>query len=140
MLAVAFFGLFFFAAFSSSIAGLKVMVSTVAEEFRRSDAVAVWIVTAVMFVLGTASALSFTPMEWRIAGEPVLDVIDRVVGGQVILVSGVFGAALFCWFIPPDGVHAALGTLSRRWVRHIYIVGRYLPVVVILWLVATVFL
>ena len=65
----------------------KVMIAAVAEEFRLSNGKAVSLVTLVMLVLGTASALSFTPLEWNIAGEPVLDVIDRVAGGNVIIFS-----------------------------------------------------
>lgn len=132
-LAIAFFGLFFAAAFSSSLAGLKVIVAAVAEEFRLRNGTAVALVTALMLVLGTASALSFTPLEWTIAGEPVLDVIDRVAGGDVIIFSGVVGAALLCWFIPPMQIRGVLGTANRWWEWRIYLVGRYLPVLVLLW-------
>ncbi|MDZ7781932.1 MAG: hypothetical protein U5K56_02955 [Halioglobus sp.] len=65
------------AAFSSSLAGLKVVVAAVAEEFRLYNTMAVTLVTCVMLLLGTASALSFTPLDWRIAGEPILEMIDR---------------------------------------------------------------
>ncbi len=136
-LAIAFFGLFFAAAFSSSLAGLKVIVAAVAEEFRLRNGTAVALVTALMLVLGTASALSFTPLEWTIAGEPVLDVIDRVAGGDVIIFSGVVGAALLCWFIPPLKIRGVLGTANRWWEWRIYLVGRYLPVLVLLWALIT---
>lgn len=133
-IAILFFALFFAAAFSSSLAGLKVMIAAVAEELKLGNTAAVVLVTVVMLVLGTASALSFTPLEWRIAGEPVLDVIDRVVGGNVIIFSGVLGAALFCWFIPPQTIRTVLGTESRWWEWRIYLVGRYLPVLMLAWL------
>lgn len=134
-LAILFFGLFFMAAFSSSIAGLKVVIAAVAEEFRLHNIVAVVLVTLVMLVLGTASALSFTPLEWRVAGEPILEIIDRVVGGDVIIFSGVMGAALLCWFIPPDRIRTVLGTANRWWEWRIYMIGRYLPLLVVLWAV-----
>jgi len=134
---ILFFGLFFAAAFSSSLAGLKVMIAAVAEEFRLSNTVAVSIVAAVMLVLGSASALSFAPMQWTIAGEPVLDVVDRIAGGNVIIFSGVLGAALFCWFIPPHRIRTVLGTESRWWEWRMYLVGRYLPLVMVLWIVLT---
>lgn len=137
MLAILFFGLFFAAAFSSSLAGLKVMVAAVAEEFRLRNTEAVLLVSAVMVVLGTASALSFTPLEWHIAGEPVLDVIDRVAGGNVIIFSGITGAALLCWFIPPQRMRTVLGTGNRWWEWRIYLVGRYLPLLVLVWGVIT---
>jgi NSS family neurotransmitter:Na+ symporter len=134
-LAILFFGLFFAAAFTSSLAGLKVIVAAVAEEFRLSNMAAVGLVAGVMLILGSASALSFTPLEWRIAGEPVLDVIDRVAGGDVIIFSGVTGAALLCWFIPPERIRTVLGTTNRWWEWRIYLVGRYLPLLVVLWIV-----
>ncbi|MDD4356639.1 MAG: sodium-dependent transporter, partial [Smithellaceae bacterium] len=136
-LAILFFGLFFTAAFTSSIAGLKVVIAAVAEEFRLRNAMAVTLVTGVMLVLGTASALSFTPLEWRIAGDPVLDVIDNVAGGNVIIFSGITGAALLCWFIPPNRIRTVLGTANRWWEWRIYLVGRYLPLLVLLWAVIT---
>jgi neurotransmitter:Na+ symporter, NSS family len=92
------------------------------------------VVTVVMLVLGTASALSFTPLEWQIAGEPVLDFIDRVAGGNLIIFSGVLGAALFCWFIPPQTIRTVLGTEARWWEWRIYLIGRYLPVLVLIWI------
>lgn len=134
-LAVIFFGLFFAAAFSSCLAGLKVMTAAVAEEFKLSNTAAIGLVTVVMLLLGTASALSFTPLEWRIAGKPVLDAIDQIAGGNVIIFSGVLGAALFCWFIPPPRIRMALGTGNRWWEWRIYLVGRYLPLLVALWVV-----
>ncbi|SFR64750.1 neurotransmitter:Na+ symporter, NSS family [Marinobacter daqiaonensis] len=137
LLAILFFGLFFAAAFSSSLAGLKVVVAAVAEEFRLRNTTAVILVSVVMLVLGTASALSFTPLEWRIAGEPVLDVVDRVAGGDVIIFSGITGAALLCWFIPPHRIRTVLGTASRWWEWRMYLVGRYLPVLVLAWIVVT---
>lgn len=132
-LAVLFFGLFFAAAFSSSLAGLKVMIAAIAEEWRLGNVAAVIVVGAVMLLLGSASALSFTPLQWQIMGKPVLDVIDQVAGGNVIIFSGVLGAALFCWFIPPQTVRTVLGTANRWWEWRIYLVGRYLPIVVLLW-------
>jgi hypothetical protein len=35
-----------------------------------------------MLILGNASAMSFTPLQLNIAGEPVLDVIDRIAGKE----------------------------------------------------------
>lgn len=132
-LAIAFFCLFFSAAFISSLAGLKVMIAAIAEEFRLSNVMAVTLVMLLMLVLGTASALSFTPLEWNINGKPVLDVVDQVAGGNVIIFSGVLGAALFCWFIPPQRIRTVLGTANRWWEWRIYLVGRYLPILVLCW-------
>ncbi len=137
---ILFFSLFFAAAFSSSLAGLKVIVAAVSEELKLPNRYAVLAVSVLMLLLGTASALSFTPLDWRIAGEPVLDFIDRVAGGNVIIVSGILGAAFFCWLVPPQRIRDVLGTPHPWWHWRIYIVGRFLPVVVIVWLIVTRFL
>jgi NSS family neurotransmitter:Na+ symporter len=134
---IMFFSLFFAAAFSSCLAGLKVMIAAAAEVFGMANTPAVMLVILVMLIAGTASALSFTPMEWTIGGKPVLDVVDRIAGGNVIIFSGVVGAALFCWFIPPQKVRTVLGTGSRWWEWRMYLVGRYLPLIVVLWIVLT---
>ncbi|MFN2287596.1 MAG: sodium-dependent transporter [Chromatocurvus sp.] len=136
-IAIVFFLLFFLAAFSTCLAGMKVMIAAVAEEFRLSNAASVSLVTGVILLLGTASALSFTPLQWSIAGEPVLDVVDRITGGNVVIFSGVMGAALFCWFIPPHVIRTVLGTESRWWEWRMYLVGRYLPLLMLLWIVVT---
>jgi neurotransmitter:Na+ symporter, NSS family len=136
-LAIAFFGLFFVAAFSSSLAGLKVILSAVAEEFRLRHTRAVLLVAGVMLVLAIPSALSFTPVELSIGATRFLDWVDRYVGGQLILFSGIVGAGLFTWLVPPDRLQDALGTTSRWWIRRIYLIGRWLPVAVVLWLAIT---
>lgn len=137
-LAIAFFGLFFVAAFSSSLAGLKVILSAVAEELRLRHVPAVALVVGGMFVLAIPSALSFTPVELSIGGTRFLDWLDQNVGGQLILVSGIVGAGLLCWLVPPERLQPALGTTSRWWSRRIYVVGRWLPVAVVLWVAVTV--
>jgi len=136
-LAIAFFVLFFIAAFSSSLAGLKVVLSSVAEEFRLPHRRAVLIVSAAMLVLAVPSALSFTPVDLRIGDTRVLDWVDQNVGGQLILVSGIVGAGLLAWLLPGDELQRALGTDSRWWLRRMRTVGRWLPVAVLLWLVLT---
>jgi neurotransmitter:Na+ symporter, NSS family len=137
-LAIAFFALFFVAAFSSSLAGLKVVLSAVAEEFQLGHVRAVLVVAGGMLVLALPSALSFTPLEVSIGDTRFLDWLDQNIGGQVILFSGIAGAALYCWSVEPDRIHAALGTRSRWWVRRVYLVGRWLPVVVLLWIGITI--
>ena len=136
-LAIAFFVLFFIAAFSSSLAGLKVILSAVAEEFRLRHTRAVLLVTGVMLLLAVPSALSFTPVDLRIGDERVLDWIDQNVGGQLILFSGIVGAGLFSWLLPADRLQEALGTTSRWWLRRMQLVGRWLPVAVLVWLGVT---
>lgn len=125
--ALAFFTLFFMAAFTPSLAGLKVIISAVAEEFRTRNVTAVGLVALLMVVLGLPSALSFTPMEVSIGDTPFLDWVDQMVGTQVVLFSGIFGAAFICWFVSPMRLRHALGTRTRWWEWRIYTVGRWLP-------------
>ncbi len=129
VLAVAFFGLFFAAAFSSCLAGLKVVVAAVSEELRFGDVKAVLAVGAVMLVLGIPSALSFSPVALTAMGMPFLDFMDQFGGTNVVVASGVIGAGLLCWFLPRPRIAYALGSKSRWWEYRIYVVGRALPFV-----------
>ncbi|WP_218961437.1 sodium-dependent transporter [Desulfobotulus mexicanus] len=137
ILSILFFSLFFAAAFSSCLAGLKIIIAAVTEEFKLKNWQGVILVSSLMLILGAASALSFTPMGLNIGGEPVLDVIDRIAGGNVIIFSGVMGATLFCWFVPPSRIRTVLGTGNRWWEWRIYLVGRFLPILVIGWIIIT---
>lgn len=126
LLAILFFGLFFLAAFSSAVAGMKVIVSAVTEEFTLAERKAVALTVAGLAVLGLPSALSFTPLGLTIAGQPVLEWVDQAVGTNVVLASGLFGAAFLAWFVPRERLDLALG--SGRWFQaHLYLVGRWMP-------------
>lgn len=126
-LAIAFFGMFFAAAFSSCLAGLKVIIAAFAEELDLSNLRAVAATTGLMFALGLPSALSFSPVQLSVAGMPFLDFLDQFGGTNVIVASGVVGASLLCWALPPGRVIYALGAKSRWWCWRIFIVGRSLP-------------
>ncbi len=126
-LAIAFFGLFFAAAFSSCLAGLKVVVAAVSEELRLGDFKAVLAVGALMLVLGIPSALSFSPVALTVMGMPFLDFMDQFGGTNVVVASGVIGAGLLCWFLPRSRIADALGSTSRWWEYRIVVVGRALP-------------
>lgn len=126
-LAIGFFLLFFLAAFSSCLAGLKVIISAVAEEFRMSNVRAVVAVGVLMLCLGLPSALSFSPVGLSVMGMPFLDFMDQFGGTNVVVTSGVIGAGLFCWCVPRPKVAYALGAKSRWWEYRIYVVGRALP-------------
>jgi neurotransmitter:Na+ symporter, NSS family len=127
LLAMVFFALFFAAAFSSCLAGLKVVVSAVSEELGVGDFRAVLGVGAVMLALGLPSALSFSPVELTVMGLPFLDFMDQFGGTNVVVASGVIGAGLLCWFIPRSRIEYALGSKSRWWEYRIFLVGRALP-------------
>lgn len=147
LLAVPFFFLFFAAAFSSVLAGVKVIVAAVAEEFKLPHVRAVIGVTALLVLLGVPSALSFTPLEVSLGGQPFLDAVDQLAGTNVVIASGVTGAGLLCWLVPSwqieDSLSARTGWWSRLvgarpswWTWRIVTVGRALPLVamaILLW-------
>lgn len=137
LMAVLFFSLFFAAAFSSCLAGLKVIIAAVAEEFKLRNKPAVFLTTGLMVLLGIPSALSFSPVELSLAGMPFLDFMDQFGGTNVVIFSGITGAALLCWFVPPEKLRKALGTRSAWWEWRIYLVGRFLPFIVIAWVLVT---
>ncbi len=127
ILAMAFFFMFLAAAFSSCLAGLKVIIAAFAEELNLSNMRAVAATGILMLVLGLPSALSFTPVELTVAGMPFLDFMDQFGGTNVVVASGVIGAGLLCWVLPPPKVVYALGAKSRWWSWRIFVVGRSLP-------------
>ncbi len=136
-LAMVFFPLFFAAAFSSCLAGLKVIIAALSEEFRMGDVRAVLAVGCLMIFLGLPSALSFTPLRLTVMGMPFLDFMDQFGGTNVVVTSGVVGAGLFCWFVPRSRMAYALGAKSRWWEYRIFIVGRSLPFLALAFVVWT---
>ncbi len=126
-LAMAFFFMFFSAAFSSCLAGLKVIIAAFADEFDLPNARAVAATGALMLGLGLPSALSFSPVQLTVAGMPFLDFMDQFGGTNIVVASGVIGAGLLCWVLPPPKVVHALGAKSRWWSWRIFVVGRSLP-------------
>ena len=137
ILAILFFTLFFFAAFSPSIAGLKVIISAVSEELRMPNRNAVLVVAAIMIVLGTPSALSYTPLALSIGDRPFLDFMDQIGGTNMVIFSSVLGVSLFCWFVPQGRLNGALGAKSNFWIWRIYTVGKTLPFLVVGWFLWT---
>jgi neurotransmitter:Na+ symporter, NSS family len=127
ILAILFFFLFFAAAFSSCLAGLKVVIAAVSEEFRLPYVRAVLSVGVLMIFLGIPSALSFTPVELTIGDTPFLDFVDQFAGTNVVIASGVIGAGLFCWLVPRARIHESLGAETKWWKWRIVVVGRTLP-------------
>lgn len=129
--AVVFFVLFFFAAFSSCVAGMKVIVTAVAEELGLTHRRAVALVAAGLLVLGLPSALSFSPLSVTLLGQPFLEAIDQIGGTNVMIASGVIGAGLFAWAVPRARIYDALGIEARYWLWRVVLVGRALPVFVV---------
>ena len=111
VVAVAFFGLLFFAALSSSVALLEVGVAAATNTTRLGRTRATLLLTGGVFLLGIPSALSYSPLALAVAGTPVLDVVDESVGTYALPVSAVLIALVFVWGVDLDPVREELGRL-----------------------------
>jgi len=126
-----FFFMFFAAALSSCVGGVKVIATTMQEEVPLPYRKAVYATIGLLLLLGTPSALSFTPIRLSIAGRPFLDVMDMFAATQILVTAGLVTGAAIAWFIPRGRLVAKLGVRSRRVGHFIITVGRYLPLAVL---------
>ncbi|MFD1644078.1 sodium-dependent transporter [Haloarchaeobius litoreus] len=111
VVAVAFFGLLFFAALSSSVALLEVGVAAAENTTSLSRPRATLVLTAGVFVAGVPSALSYSPVRLAVAGRPVLDLIDESVGVFALPVSALLLVSVFVWVADFEDVRGELGRL-----------------------------
>jgi NSS family neurotransmitter:Na+ symporter len=95
IVAVAFFGLLFFAALSSAVSLLEVSVATATNATSLGRRQATVLLTGGVFVLGVPSALSYSPVRLVVAGRPVLDLVDESVGTFALPVSALLIIAVF---------------------------------------------
>ncbi len=127
LLALLFFPLFFAAAFSSCIAGMKVIITSVRDELDYTLRRAVLLCVAAVMLLGIPSALTFSPLEVTLLGEPFLEAMDRVGATQVVVTSGIIGATLLGWFVPRHRFEGALDHWYLPWPRIVIYVARAVP-------------
>jgi NSS family neurotransmitter:Na+ symporter len=111
VVAVAFFGLLFFAALSSGVSLLEVGVAAATNTTRLDRERATLLLTSGVFLAGVPSALSYSPLDLAVAGTPVLDVVDESVGTYALPVSAVLIALVFVWDADLDPVRDELGRL-----------------------------
>jgi len=139
----AFFVLLFTAAFTSCAGGVVVALAPLRDEFGMSRTKAALLVIGLVVALGIPSALSFTSIDLRVAGQPFLDLMDQITGSGVVLVAGVLGAAFISWGLQRRALSWAMSEKSeeaRFWVAAkgwTVIVGRFLPVATVALIVAT---
>lgn len=109
-LATIFFWLLFLAALSSCLGGAKVVVAALREQWqglRSTTAAPVGI--AGICVLGVPSALSYAAPEWRLAGTPLLDGIDSVVGSNGTILMGIATSLVLGWRFSRDHLQRQFG-------------------------------
>ncbi|WP_423750649.1 sodium-dependent transporter [Salinirarus marinus] len=111
VVAVAFFGLLFFAALSSAVSLLEVGVAAATNTTRLSRPRATLALTVGVFVAGVPSALSYSPLHLAVAGRPVLDVVDESVGTFALPISALLLVVAFVWVADVDAVREELGAL-----------------------------
>ncbi len=140
VLGAVFFVLFFLAALSSCIAGLKVVVTAVKEEFALSQARAVVATIVPVVVLGVPSALSFTPVQLSLAGRPFLEVVDLFAATQIVVASGIIGGALISWLVPRERLVEKMGVTHEGAAWWMITAARYLPIPVLILLLVTLVL
>ena len=107
--AIAFFGLLFFAALSSAVGLLEVGVAAVLRTTDRSRRQVTAGATAFVFLLGLPSALSYSAVDLTLLGAPVLDLIDESVGTLALPVTAVVIAIVFTWFQDEATIETQLG-------------------------------
>lgn len=111
VVAVAFFGLLFFAALSSAVSLLEVGVAAATNTTRLDRPRATRLLTAGVFVVGVPSALSYSPVGLAVAGKPILDLVDESVGTYALPISALLIAVVFVWRTDLPAVREELGPL-----------------------------
>jgi NSS family neurotransmitter:Na+ symporter len=124
LVAVAFFGLLFFAALSSAVSLLEVGVAAAANTTSLTRSRATRYLTVGIFLLGIPSALSYSPVRLAVAGQPVLDLVDESVGTYALPISAILITFGFVWATEIENVRTDLGRL--------YPLARYVTPVVLL--------
>lgn len=109
-LATMFFWLLFLAALSSCIGGAKVVVAALREQWQGlGSKTAALVGIAGICVLGVPSALSYAAPEWRLAGTPLLDGIDSVVGSNGTILMGIATSLVLGWRFSRDHLQRQFG-------------------------------
>ncbi|MFB6130296.1 MAG: sodium-dependent transporter, partial [Salinigranum sp.] len=109
VVAIGFFGMLFFAALSSAVSLLEVGVASAGRVTDRSRGTMTLLVTAVVFLLGLPSALSYSRLHLSLAGLPVLDLMDETVGTLALPVTAVLIAVVFTWYQSDETLRRQVG-------------------------------
>ena len=111
LVAVLFFGLAFIAAITSAVSLLEVPVSSLIDRIGWSRHRAVWFCVGVLVLLGLPACLD----------TGVLEGMDAIFGGVLLLLGGLLVAVLLGWAAPErleiDLAGCATPSLWRRWLR-----------------------
>lgn len=110
-----FFLLLTAAALTSMISLLEVPVAVAVERLGLSRGRAALVISAMVFLLGVPSALSYGVLtEWKLAGQPILDAVDHAISNFVLPVCGLAIAIYAGWRLAPSDSMAAADLLGSR--------------------------
>jgi len=110
VVAVAFFGMLFFAALTSSVSLLEVGVAAVLRTTNRSRREVAAMLTGLVFLLGLPSALSYSALGLSVGGVRVLDLMDESVGALALPITATLIAVVFVWFQDEEALASQIGT------------------------------
>jgi NSS family neurotransmitter:Na+ symporter len=114
-IAVLFFLLVFFAAYSSSIAMLEVCIAYWIETHNVSRKKATIVIGALCFLLGILSALSTNSLsEVKILGYTFFDFFDKLTSSYMLPIGGLLVAIFFGWILGSKAVQGAFGERETK--------------------------
>ncbi len=142
LLSTLFFSLVLFAALTSTIALLEVLVANVIENFNISRIKAAILLTAILFILGIPSALSETTVmfpNWStIYSKSFFDTVDYISSNWMLPISALFTAIFIGWFTNKKDIKhefaqgTSLGWLASPWYFMVKYVAPILVIIIIL--------
>jgi NSS family neurotransmitter:Na+ symporter len=118
------------AAITSAISLLETVVVAAGDATGIDRGKGLWVGAAAVLLLGLPSALSYSGWSWEMFGQPVLDIVDTVVGNIFLPLGVLFTAVPLLWFAPRL-IAAGIGRVRRRERLAMAIVKWAVPVVVL---------
>jgi neurotransmitter:Na+ symporter, NSS family len=125
--ALAFFLLVGFAAFTSAISLLEVVVAYWEERYGTARTLIVLVIGAVIYVLGIPSALSTNLLaDAKLLGHSFFDFVDKLTSSILLPLGGALIAIFFGWVLSPQAADELLGPRFRLAARPLMWTARVL--------------
>jgi NSS family neurotransmitter:Na+ symporter len=112
LVAVSFFIVLFFAAFTSSVSMLEVCVASVQEAAGWDRKNTTILLTGILLIVSLVPALSYSAAHLSLGGIPVLDIMDETIGTLGLHLAAAILALSFTWFLPRKVLEAETGRVS----------------------------
>jgi NSS family neurotransmitter:Na+ symporter len=129
IIGAAFFGVLFFAALTSSVSMMEVVVSSLRENTSMTRKKASIRTTGAAIGIGMLSALSYSAMDLTVGGVRILDLLDETAGTFGLLGTSLAIAVVFTWYTDMDRF---LETITGPARHLIHVSTRYvLPVLMV---------